>query len=674
MGTYEAWLNTITERVSDSIIVLDEKRIIRFANDAAARMAGVREAQQLVGVSYTEIVKSHTVRNEDGSIAEPQTFPSEIAFREGKETRNKIFSQIDPRGVHHWLSVTSFPLPERADNVRCVAVIYEDISRRKLREDRLRFLIESSKILSINTDLHARLREKTRLLIPTLADWATVNLVSEDGVLHRVALEHRDRDKIPHLERFASIAAEDEDAVIYRVAKTGVSELFPLLSSKAMQRPDRSEEYNNLIERLRPCSAMIVPIGSASRVLGVLSLAFSDSGRQYTQEDVEFMEEFGHHLSITIDNARLYAEIAKRDGAKDAFLATLSHELRNPLAPIKSSIELLRIKNSDETIRNEIEVIEHQFGHMEKLLRDLLDVTRFTLGKVKLQRTSIDVSTVARAVADMRRGAIERKGIKLSLTAPEEPLWISADALRIEQVFTNILSNAEKFTPADGRIAVSLKELAHNVIITISDTGVGIPPEEIGRVFDQYFQGLTSFPHSGSGLGMGLVLVREIVKLHGGSVYVESAGKGAGSTFTITLPLERTAQHTHSEESSSRAQQQGKILVIDDNKDAADSLVKLLSAVGYEATAAYSGTQGLGLFQETTPQYVIIDIGMPDINGYHVAKKLREKHGRRARLIALSGYGMEEDKRRAREAGFDNHLTKPVGLADLRSVLETTPS
>ncbi|RJQ34418.1 response regulator [Candidatus Parcubacteria bacterium] len=665
----------IAEQVSDAVIVLDADRVVQYANDAAAKLVDAEKGSDLLGRFYPDILKERRLYNEDGTTpADPSKLPSEIAFRDGITTRNRVYADINASGTHRWLSVSGFPLESGGESRPLVALLIQDISRRKKREDKLRFLIESSKILSINIDLHTRLKEKMRLLIPSLADWATINLVDENGELVRVATQHRVREKTPLVERFATIASKDADAVIYRVARSGKPELYASLTPQHVQAATSDDERKRLLDALRPCSAMIVPIQSTSRVVGILSLAYTEeSGRHYAQEDVDFMREFGHHLSVTIDNARLYDEIAKRDAAKDAFLATLSHELRNPLAPIKNSLELIKLKNNDELLAPDITMIEHQFDHMEKLLRDLLDVTRFTLGKVTLSRMPIDLCTLVRTVAASRRAPIERKGIGFMLHLPPKPVRISGDEVRIEQVLTNLLSNAEKFTET-GSIEVRVRELGNNAVLSVTDTGVGIPEEEIGKVFDRYFQGRTRLPHQGSGLGMGLVLVREIVRLHAGSIYVESPGAGRGSTFTITLPLEPRAVPapiTPEDADTGPVRSQQKILVIDDNKEAADSLVKLLKAVGYDATAAYSGAEGIESFAEFIPDYVIIDIGMPDINGYDVAIELRTREKDGTQLIALSGYGMEEDKRRAFEAGFDQHLTKPIGLADLRTALET---
>ena len=666
----ERWVLTIAKHISDAITVLDKNRTIRFANQAAAKMAGVGSASELLGQSYLEILKQHQIFNEDGSIALPSEFPSEIAFRQHKETRDKIYAQIDPRGVHYWLSITSFPLADSSGENSFVAVIYRDITEKKIHEDRLRFLIESSKILSITTDLDVRLSEKARLLVPTLADWVTINLLTPGGTLIRKAVVHRDSERIPLVERFAALAADhaqSREGGIYRVATSQKTEFYPFVGD--MPSTSYNDEQRRLSAILRPCSAIITPIQTVDRMFGVLSLAYTaESGRHYSQEDVEFVEEYGHHLGFTIENTLLYEEIAKRDAAKDVFLATLSHELRNPLAPIKSSLELLNLKNKNAEIRPELSVIEHQFEQMEKLLRDLLDVTRLTLGKLQLEKAPIDLSALVRVCAETNRKAIEEDGLALSVAVPRESVWIDGDSVRIEQVLVNLIHNAAKFTPRGGTISVSLEEEAGRAVLSVADTGIGIGKADLEKVFERYFQSERRAPNKHSGLGMGLVLVQEIVRLHDGSVEARSEGEGEGSTFTIRLPLDKQ-RGSEKDEAKSAQFSKRKILVIDDNRDAADSLVKLLSAVGYSASAAYSGEEGTLQYAAINPSHVIVDLSMPIMDGYAVAQKLRSE-ARDVTLIALSGYGMEEDKKRAQDAGFDVHLTKPVGLYELQTVLE----
>lgn len=664
-----AWHQQLVDRLTEAVLVLDKSRVIRFANSRAARMAGVQTPEELVGASYHDILRRQKIYSEDGSPAGLSDLPSEHALRRGEETSGRIFAQIDPSGTHHWISVSGFPL-ERGPSPSHVALFFRDITRRKLRDDKLRFLIESSKVLSIDGDINARLREKTRLLIPQLADWATINVIDAGGKLRRLSVEHRDPEKIPLLERFASLAAGHPDGEVRgvrRVAQTGRPELYERVA--AMPATMFSSEQRTLSRLLQPHSAMIVPIKNGEHVLGVLSLAYSDSGRSYGEDDLEFMQEYGHHLAVVIENARLYKEIEKRDKGKDAFLATLSHELRNPLAPIKHSLELMKLRGDGE-IAEEVAMIEHQFEHMEKLLCDLLDVSRFTLGKFKLNMEPLDLAALVRTLSAARRPAMGAQAISLSVNLPREAVWISGDAVRIEQVVSNLLHNAEKFTPRGGSISLELRSDERSAYLTVSDTGVGIDESEIESIFERYFQGERTAVHHGSGLGMGLVLVREIARLHGGSVSVHSPGMGAGTSFIVVLPLSKSPPLPLSESYAlSAPPRRQNILVVDDNRQAADSLVKLLTLAGYRAEAAYSGEKGLDAFRRFPANCAIVDIGMPDIDGYEVARALRGE-GVSARLIALSGYGTEEDKRRARAAGFDEHLTKPVGLLELRKALE----
>lgn len=664
--------------VPDPIVVLDRERRIRFANNAAAMMAGYETVEKLLGVSYGSIVDLGRVLDENGFPMPLEAFPSNQAFAEGKETKDEIIQWIDKKDQHHWFSISSFPFfgKNKKKQVEYVAVIFKEISVEKLHDDRLKFLIDSSKVLSITEDLDTRLKEKAKLLVPGLADWCTINIVNDEGVLTRVAIEHRDPSKDDALERLATLAAESNNMSegIKKVVVSQRSELYPTISPERIAPGTYPDEYIALEKILTPCSAMIVPIIAGKKTLGVLSLAYSssESSRSYTQDDLEFMEHFGYHLAAIIENAHLYDEITKRDKNRNIFLATLSHELRNPLGPIKNSLELLKIKNKDNGLKEEIEIIEHQFDHIAKLLGDLMAVNRITHGKFELDRRPVELSSIITTACKTTQPMALKKNVQISCTLPDQKIWILADPYRIEQIMTNLLHNAEKFTSEGGHIAVSLKQEEHEAVIEVRDDGIGIEKKDLTKIFDLYFQGSRTTRSYSSGLGMGLLLVQEIVRLHGGSVEAESDGPGFGSTFIVRLPVAAPVESIgeKTEELVSDKPHHKKILVIDDNSAVADSLAKLLKVIGYETEVSYSARESLKVIKRYDPDLAIIDIGMPDIDGYALAKMFRDDHVT-IPLIALSGYGLEEDKKRAIDAGFNHHLTKPVGLTELREVFKS---
>jgi PAS domain S-box-containing protein len=364
-------------------------------------------------------------------------------------------------------------------------------------------------------------------------------------------------------------------------------------------------------------------------------------------------------------------ELAQAAHRKDEFLAMLSHELRNPLGPIRNALHLLRLRGSDPTIIQRIrEVVDRQIRHMTRLVDDLLDVSRITRGKILLRYVRLDLARLARDTAEDHRMAVEEAGLTFTLDLPATPVWVVGDPTRIAQVLDNLLHNAVKFTDAGGAIAVRLsaEATACQAMVSVTDTGVGIAPEMLPRVFAIFEQADSSMDRSRGGLGLGLALVKGLVQMHGGEVRAESEGSGRGATFTFWLPLGQAGKAES--ETPAPDEKSARVLVIEDNRDAAETLRELLDLHGHEVEVAYSGTEGLAAARCFRPDVVLCDLGLPGMDGYAVAAELRSSpETARARLIAVSGYGQMEDRDRAREAGFDLHLTKPVDPERLSRLL-----
>ncbi|HEY4525364.1 MAG TPA: hybrid sensor histidine kinase/response regulator, partial [Candidatus Paceibacterota bacterium] len=380
-------------------------------------------------------------------------------------------------------------------------------------------------------------------------------------------------------------------------------------------------------------------------------------------------QDFCVHLGIVLENARLYAEVERRDKAKDLFLASLSHELRNPLAPIKSSLELLKMKGTAPDIREELDIIEHQFDHMARLLNDLLDVTRFTQDKIEITMQSVGLRRLIEKALRATDALLKESGIRLSVHLPDTSIPVMADETRLEQALINVLTNAIKYTPSGGSIQVTLQHDATTAYITVRDDGIGIPAEDLANIFKMYYQGKRRAIDA-SGLGIGLLLVRKIVELHGGTVAARSEGSGQGSEFEITVPLSKEAAPAPDSVPTNHSITGKRILVVDDNAPAADALVRLLNKLGADAEARYSGAEALCAPRLDEFDVMLLDLGMPQMDGFEVARQMRQK-GLTAPVVALTGYGMLEDKERTRDAGFSAHLTKPVGLRELTALFET---
>jgi len=364
-------------------------------------------------------------------------------------------------------------------------------------------------------------------------------------------------------------------------------------------------------------------------------------------------------------------DLRSADARKNEFLATLAHELRNPLAPVRTGLQILRISGDLRGAAAETrDMMERQIGHMTRLIDDLMDVSRITRGKVVLKREFLDFRRVLDSALELSRAPMEAAGHAFTATLPDRPLPLDGDATRLAQIVANLLNNAAEYTPDGGRIDLSVGIERETVVIRVRDDGVGIPADMLPVVFEMFAQVGRSIDRAQGGLGIGLTLVRSLVELHGGTIAAESAGAGQGSTFTVTLPLAEAAIPVESPppQASGGPPSRRRILVVDDNVDGAESLAMMLEFDGHETATAHAGPAALQAAADFRPDVIFLDIGLPGMNGYEVAESLRGR-GSAAVLVALTGWGSEDDKRRAREAGFDFHLTKPAEAAEVGRLL-----
>jgi len=368
------------------------------------------------------------------------------------------------------------------------------------------------------------------------------------------------------------------------------------------------------------------------------------------------------------------AEAALRlaDVRKDEFLATLAHELRNPLAPIRTGLQLLlRVAGDPVQLRSLTQMMERQMVHLLRLVDDLLEVSRISTGKLSVRRERLDLRRVVETALESCAPLLTSRGHRLDVTLPDEGLYVHGDHTRLAQSLGNLVNNAVKYTTDGGRISVKLSSAGEVAVLTVTDDGIGLPPDMLERVFDMFAQVNQSLDRSQGGLGIGLALVRSLVSLHGGAVSVQSPGPGEGSTFTITLPL----VHDSAPVAGAALASPGlftprRILVVDDNQDAAESMAMLLSMTGHEARVELGGQAALNTAVSFLPQAIFCDLGMPGMSGYEFAKRLRQdRRGAKTLLVALSGWGADEDKEHSRAAGFDAHLTKPASMEAVTALL-----
>jgi signal transduction histidine kinase/ActR/RegA family two-component response regulator len=373
----------------------------------------------------------------------------------------------------------------------------------------------------------------------------------------------------------------------------------------------------------------------------------------------------------------LLEQRADADERKDQFLATLAHELRNPLAPIRNSLALLRLAREQPSALTAFEIIDRQVNHMVRLVDDLMDVSRITRGKIALQREPLDLGTVIAAAVETSRPLIDEAGHRLEITVPAEELIVDGDPMRLAQVFANLLNNASRYTDPGGRISVTARREGDSAVVRVRDTGVGIPPDAIARIFDMFAQADAHDSRSRTGLGIGLTLARSLVEMHGGSIGAASEGKGRGSAFVVRLPLAVAAAKRLPQATAAapalRALQ--RILVVDDNRDSANTLGALLETVGADVRVAYDGPGALDAISSFRPSVVLLDLGMPGMDGYEVARRIRARpDALDMTLIALTGWGDPSDRRRTQLVGFQHHLVKPVDLDTMRMVLRRISS
>jgi PAS domain S-box-containing protein len=427
---------------------------------------------------------------------------------------------------------------------------------------------------------------------------------------------------------------------------------------------------------------LIAPVSMGERLFGFVG-AYTRYRRPFSPGEFLFAQALADVIGVAAERNRLEGELhlriwelAEQDKRKDEFLAMLAHELRNPLAPVKNALQTLRLKHSaDPTMNRLTEMMSRQIGQIVRLVDDLLDVSRITRGKVTLRMEQIDLASVVDQAIEEVRPLIEARRHNLKVNMAQDPIHVEADPTRLAQVFGNLLNNAAKYTEEGGQIELEFRREAKEAVISVRDNGVGIPAELLPRVFDLFTQSDRTLDRSQGGLGIGLTLVRRLVQMHSGTVHASSEGAGRGSEFIVRIPAvsensiveaSRPAASTTPPAPSSYHS----ILIVDDNVDAADSLAMLLELSGHQVTTAYGWESAIKAAANNRPRVILLDIGLPGMDGYEVARRLRQNPDLSGTtLVALTGYGQEEDRRKSRIAGFDHHLIKPVELGELTRLL-----
>jgi PAS domain S-box-containing protein len=675
----QALLAAIVESSDDAIVSKTLDGRIRSWNAGAMRLFGYT-AGEVIGKPITIIIPPELHEEEHRILAKLQRGERIDHFETTRVTR-------DGRRIPISLSVS--PVRDSRGVVIGASKVARDISERKRAEQALR---ESERLLAAEADALVKLNEsssrlwRSRTLQEGLevmlaaviellgADKGNVQLLEgsgRDGVLRIAAQRGFQPD---FLEHFREVSADD-DCACGRALRSGQRIIIEDVEVEAALRAlARAADYRSVVTT--PL------IGGDGKTLGMLSAHFRSVHRPgerelrrldlYVLQASDFIQRCGMEQALRQNQEALH----EADRRKDEFLALLAHELRNPLAPIRYALATSRKAGRTlEQQKRAEEVIERQVAHMSRLLDDLLDVSRITHGTLELKKSRTELTLVLGAAIEAARPILDSRHHTLSLDLPKQTVRLEADPVRLAQVFSNLLINAAKYTDAGGSIEVRATREESAVVVAVRDNGIGISADMMPRLFTLFSQAHTALGRSEGGLGVGLALARGLVALHGGRVEARSDGPGRGSEFIVRLPAGVPALEVSQVEVSADgpATDAGlKILVVDDSQDAADTCATVLELSGHEVQTAYSGRRALELARTFRPHALLLDIGLPDVNGYELARTIRAAPwGGGMVLIAVTGWGQSKDRRRALEAGFDHHLTKPIAAETLESLLQS---
>jgi PAS domain S-box-containing protein len=561
--------------------------------------------------------------------------------------------------------------------------------------ERTRRTIEDPALCALQQGAVVGLANHTLLIARDGTEWpiddSAAPMRDESGAMLGAVVVFRDISERRWAEQsrglLAAIVEASDDAIVSKTLdgvirswNAGAERLFGYTADEAIGQsitliipPARHDEERVILERLRRGERIdhfeTVRVAKDGREIDIsltVSPLLDERGQVFGASKVA--------RDIT-ERKRVERALREADQRKDQFLALLGHELRNTLAPLRNGLQVLRLAGGDADTAAQVRaMMDRQVGHMVRLIDDLLDISRIGQNKIKLRRVRVPLASVVESAVEIARPLIEAKRRELMISLPTEPLFVDADLTRLAQVFANLLTNSAKYTLSGGHIWLTAERQGENAVITVRDDGIGIPPDALPRVFDMFSQAHQSSERRTDGLGLGLALVKGLVEIHGGQVSVASDGPGTGSTFTVKLPtLLEFTQSVDSPDPPATPIAAGngrRVLVVDDNRDSAASLATLFKLLGNEVRVAHDGVQAVREAEEFRPEIVLMDVGMPRLNGYDAARQIRQQHWARSTIIiALTGWGQEGDHIQWREAGCNGHLVKPVSLPDLEKML-----
>jgi PAS domain S-box-containing protein len=567
-------------------------------------------------------------------------------------------------GEYHWFKTRGVPVRDERGKIVYWFGTCTDIEDTKKAGERRSLLWEAASVLLTTTEPDAMLLELFAKIGPHFGLDTYFNfMVNEAGdalrLLSCAGIPDETAKKISRLEFGQAICGT---VALCRQ---------PIVATHIQQSDDpKAQLVKSFGIRAYACH----PLQVNDDLLGTLSFA-SRSRDQFAEDEVQFLRTICHYVAVAYERLRLVRRLRDADRRKDEFLATLAHELRNPLSPLCSAVEILRRSGPDAAVAEKaLSMMGRQLDQMVRLIDDLLDMSRISRGKVQLRKERVELGAVVRSALEVFQPLLKARAHRLTVALPPDAVHLDADATRLAQVIANLLNNAAKYTEKGGHVWLTAERRGDEAVVAVRDTGIGIAAEHLPHLFEMFSQIAPALERSQGGLGIGLSLVRGLVELHGGRVEARSDGDGRGSEFIVRLPVVDVPVPHESpqpaEEYKEAGGRQRRILAVDDNRDAANSLALMLRMMGHEPRTAYDGEEAVQAAELFRPEIVLLDIGLPKLNGYEAARQIRQQPwGNGMALIALTGWGQEADKERCFEAGFDRHLTKPVDTAALEKLL-----
>ena len=616
-------LAAIVETSNDAIISKSLDGTIQSWNAAAERLFGF-SAEQAIGRHISLVIPPERLPEEEKIIA---------SLTAGERIEHFETERLRSDGKRITVSLTISPIKDNSGNVVGASKIVRDITERKHAEsDRQKFvtLIENSTDFIGMCDLRG---------VPSFINRAGLELVGLDDI--------ENARRTPLQEFFFP---EDQPMIM--------NEFLPAVLETGHGEVEVRFRHFKTGE----------PRWMAYKVLTLTDAANQPVGYATVSQDVTERKRLADDLQ------RLAADLSDADRRKNEFLATLAHELRNPLAPMSNMLEVVKRAPGDgETVQRAYDTIERQLEQMVRLVDDLLDLNRVTHDRLELRRNEIELSSVIEQAVEVARPLIDAAGHVLTIDLPAEPIYLNADRARLAQVFGNLLNNSSKYTKPGGTIALTAKRVDDEVVVSVKDNGAGIPQDKLKSIFDMFMQVEQTSDRSQGGLGIGLTLVKRLAEMHGGSIEAKSAGEGEGSEFVVRLPvLTRPSEVVQGEPSVAAETAQRRVLIVDDNRDSAESLSMLLEITGNKTYIAHDGLEAVEAIEQHHPDVVLLDIGLPLLDGHEVCRRVREQAwGKDIVIIALTGWGQEDDRRKSKEAGFNGHLVKPVDYDKLLELLSS---